>query len=225
MTEDEEIEDLLGQPKTSRSQYFAKVAEKKGQIALPDSDTLGGVTVFWLAKQFGMEVSTVRKRLADCPWVGKKTSGYLYSLKVAAPYLVKPRIDIKAYLDQMKPGDLPQQLQPAYWEANLKRQKFELSMGQLWETADVMDVFAEVFKAVKFSVQLWPDTLERESGLSDEDRKTLVILADALQDQIYQSILRMTKEKTHPNALVRFNQALEDKTPVVFHDDEEEDIL
>jgi hypothetical protein len=205
--------------RSSLAATYAAAAAKDGPTpAQPASEVMGGVTVFWLAKAFGMEVSTVRKRIADCPPLARKTSGFIYSLSVAAQYLVKPKIDVKSYLEAMKPSDLPQQLQPSYWEANLKRQKFELTMGQMWVTEDVLEVFAEVFKTIKFSIQLWPDTLERQSGFSDEDREILITLADDLQDEIYQSIDKLAKERSTPNALQRFYQMLEE-------DDDVEDIL
>lgn len=193
----------------------------------PVGEVMGGVTVFWLAKAFGMEVTTVRKRLADCPHLMRKTSGFLYSIPVAAQYLVRPRLDIKNYLAQLKPHELPQQLQGSYWDANLKRQKFEQIMGELWETEDVMSVFAEVFKTIKFSIQLWPDALERKSGLSDSDRAVLVKMGDALQDEIYQGIVKMAQDKNTPNALQRFEQALAAQQPedLPEFEDDEEDIL
>lgn len=177
------------------------VGRPRGQTA---ADLSGGVTVFWLAKVFGLEVSVVRKKIADCPPFARKTSGFTYALADVAPYLVRPRINVTQYLAEMDPRDLPQQLQGAYWEANLKRQKFESLSKQLWETEDVLEVFSEVFKTIKFTVQLWPDTLERESNLSDEDRATLVRLADAMQDEIFKGITRLAADKSTPSAWERF---------------------
>lgn len=224
MSYDDEIEDVLGPAKKPRNKGGRPKGGHLNRVhpplkpplrrapatgAQPAAEIMGGVTVFWLAKAFGMEVSTVRKRVADCPPLARKTSGYLYSLPVAAQYLVNPKIDVRGYLDSMKPADLPQQLQAAYWEANLKRTKFESMMKQLWVSEDVMEVFAEVFKAIKFNIQLWPDTLERQTNFSDEDRQVLVRLADDLQDEIYKAIERLSAERSTPNALQRFYEALD----------------
>lgn len=225
MSYDDDIEDILGpralpapRPRLKRKKVktvarpasavmgpVPKAAQKdpEKQAAV---EVMGGVTVFWLAKSFGMEVSTVRKKLADCPTLGRKTSGFLYSLPVAASYLVRPRMNIREYLEQMKPNELPTQLQPTYWEGVLKRQKFETIAKELWYSEDVMEVFAEVFKTIKFTLQLWPDTLERTGTFSDEDRATLTIMADQLSEDIHRAISDKAKEKTTPTSLERFRQ-------------------
>lgn len=179
-----------------------------------------GVTVFWLAKSFGMEASTVRKKLADCPYLARKTSGYLYSLPVAASFLVRPKLNIRQYLEQMKPNEMPTQLQPTYWEGVLKRQKFESIAKELWYSEDVMEVFSEVFKTIKFTLQLWPDTLERTGNFSDEDRAALTRMADQLSLDIHGKIAELAKAKTTPNSLERFLQQTGQ-----FEDEEVEDIL
>ena len=241
MNYDDDIEDILGpvtKPKAKKRSRGVNVAPTphpplrpvgvykspliKNMNGTPSAEVVGGVTVFWLAKAFGMEVSTVRKKLADCPPVARKTSGYLYSLPVAAQYLVRPKVDIMQYLEQMKPSELPQQLQPSYWESLLKRQKFELSMKQLWLSEDAMEVFSEVFKTVKFSVQLWPETLEKQTGLSDEEREILTALCDGLQGDIYDNIVRMAQAKTTPDAWERFLEAVANPTIPAFMEDEED---
>lgn len=184
------------------------------------AEIVSGVTVFWLAKAFGMEVSTVRKRLADCPTVGRKTSGYLYSLPVAAAYLVKPRVDIKAYLEQMRPQDLPAQLQVSYWDAKIKQQRWESSARHLWHTEDVIEVLSEVFKTIKFTLQLWPETLERTTALKEEDREVLVRLADELQDELYEKMKEMAAERSTPHSLRRLEES-DNEGP----DDGVEDVL
>lgn len=220
MSIDDEIEDLLGPPtpKKKRKPYGKPLPPAKNlmgpKLKVPDSaqgtaaELTNGVTVFWLSKAFGMEVSTVRKRLADCPFVARKTSGYLYALPVAAQYLVRPRMNIREYIEQLKPHELPTQLQPTYWDGVLKRQKFEAQAKQLWYAEDVMEVYAEVFKAIKFTMQLWPDTLER-GGMPAQERDTLTVLCDQLQEDIHRVILEMAKDKTTPSSLERFREMTE----------------
>lgn len=166
-------------------------------------DISGGVTVAWLAKAFGMQMTTVRKKLADCPAIGRRTGGYLYSLPVAAGYLVKPRVNIARYLEGLEPKDIPTKLQQAYWDAQLKRQKWEQDAGHLWPTEDVIDVLGEVFKATRSAMQLWPDTLERMTGLSEEQRAILTREADSLQDEIFAAMKRMAAERSTPSAIAR----------------------
>lgn len=184
---------------------------RKRPSAAEMADTIGGgvrggVSVFWLAKAFDMSVSSVRMKLADCPPMVRKGGGYLYSLPQAASYLVKPRIDIHEYVGALKPADLPPALQPAYWDAKLKRQKFEQQAAELWRTEDVSAAFAEIFKLIKFSLQLWPDTVERSTGLTEAQREILIGLCDALQDEIYAAVKDLAGRQATPNSLERDRQ-------------------
>lgn len=172
-------------------------------------DWANGVTANFLAKLFGLEVSTVRNRLSDCPTVGKKTSGALYRVVDAAPFLVKPRFDVEQTLKRMKPQDLPEQLREGYWSAQLKRQKWEREAGHLWRSEDVMAGYAEVFKRIKFHCQLWADTVQTQHGLTQPQRETLTRLVDVLQDEIYEGIVDMTKERATESTareLVQFDE-------------------
>ena len=145
-----------------------------------------GVSVLWLAQVFSMSVETVRQRLAQCPIKSTKGRGSVYDLKTAAGYLIEPAIDIEQYLKTLKVDDLPVRLRREYWEVRLKQQKFEEGAGDLWRTEDVLDTLMAVFHTVKSTVQLWPDTVNRQVGLREDQWETLMTLGDSLQEQIYQ---------------------------------------
>jgi hypothetical protein len=170
----------------------------QGEVSFDLKDVHGGVTTAWLAQVFGMDPTTVKKRLADCPPLHRRKAGYTYDLKVAAQYLVKPVFNTHEYLKSMKPSELPSQLQAAYWDAALKRQKWEENAGQLWRTEAVLAVLAEAFQTIKFTMQLWADNLERVTGLTDEQRDVLVKAVDGLQDELHTALVRNAKEKSTP---------------------------
>jgi hypothetical protein len=165
------------------------------------TDVFGGVSVGWLSKVFGMDPSDVKKRLADCPPLHRRKAGYIYSLPVAARYLVKPVFDVQKYIANMKPTELPPQLQRDYWDSALKRQKWEENAHHLWRTEAVLEIFGEVFKRIKFSMQLWADNLERVTGLTSEQRKLLVGMVDGLQNDIYDQLVAFQQESKTPPVL------------------------
>lgn len=177
-----------------------RVQEYEGPVSLDLSD-VQAVSVGWLAKVFGIDPSDVKRRLADCPPVARKKSGYVYSLPIAARYLVKPVFDVTTYLKNMKPSELPPVLQSAYWDALNKKQKWEENAGQLWRTEKVIEVFGETFKTIKNDMQLWPDTIERQTELTEEHRSILLTLIDGLQDELYQTLVKMAKEKQTPSTV------------------------
>lgn len=196
------------------------IRQRRGEM----EDIEGGVTVFWLAKHFGLQVSTVRQKLAGCPVVARKTSGHLYALKDAAAYLVKPKMDPEVLLRTMKPQDLPPSLQQNFWAAANARQKWEKEAAELWHTMDVLEAFGEVFKRIKYAAQLWPDTVERMAGLSDEQRKAVVAQIDALLDEIFRSVKEMAQERSTPASVSRLEELLTETSPgeVVGHDDNDD---
>lgn len=160
---------------------------------------LQGVSTGLLSQIFRMDNMTVRKRLKDCPEVGKWRGGApLFDLAQAAGYLVKPKIDIKQWVKSLRPADLPPYLQSEFWEAQVKRQKFEENAGELWRTEKVIALYAETFKLIKDTMNLWVDNIERESGLTNEQRDKLTQLVDGLQSEIHSRLMTLQgkEEKT-----------------------------
>lgn len=160
-----------------------------GQEALDIRDVHRGVSTSWLAQAFGMDGTTVKKRLANCPPIGKNRNFPVYSLRQAAQYLVEPKIDIGAYLRSMNPSQLPSYLQDAYWSAMLKRQKFEENAKLLWRTEDVLDVFGEFAMMMKSTVQLWVENQDRVHGLTPEMRLTMTQQGDNLLEEIHRMMI------------------------------------
>lgn len=159
-----------------------------GPPSLDISDVHAGVTVAWLSQVFGMDPTTVKKRLADCPPLHRRKAGYVYSVKQAAPYLIKPVFDVKKYLQGMKPNELPPQLTKEYWDAALKRQLWEERAGDLWRTEKVLEIFSDVFLMMKSTMLLWVEDLERITGVTQDQRTEIVKLVDELQNELHRKL-------------------------------------
>lgn len=164
-------------------------------------DALAGVTVSWLAQVFRMDPKTVKQRLANCPPLHRRKAGYVYSLPVVCSYLIKPAFSIDEYLKTAKPNELPNHLQQTYWDALLKRQKWEENAGDLWRTDSVREVLGQTFQTIKFTIQLWADTIERQTGLTKEQRELLETMADGLQQDIYEALVEQARNNTTPSQL------------------------
>lgn len=185
------------------------------------TDAHAGVTVAWLSQVFGMDPSTVKKRLADCPPMSRRKAGYVYALPQAAKYLVKPVFDVQTYLRGMKPSDLPPQLTKEYWDAALKRQLWEERAGDLWRTAKVLEVLSDTFLMMKSTIQLWTEDLERKTGLTAEQRTELVKRTDSLQNEIHQSLVEM--KSTRRTTPMQEEIGIDD--PFVQQESKEEDLV
>lgn len=178
------------------------------------------VSINWLAQVFRMHPNTVRDRLRDCPAKTNKARGgagvqrtIRYDLPTAAAFLVKPKMDTAAYLKAAKKGDLPPALNQTMWDALLKRQKWEENAGDLWRTEAIREVLSGSFQTIKFTMQLWVDTLERQTGVTREQRELLTGMVDALQGEIYESLVdNAANSQTGPQLTELETVIGEDKT-------------
>lgn len=161
-------------------------------FGLADS-ALQGVTVSFLAAVFKMDHSKVKRLLVNCPVKeyrkrGTKQTQNLYDLDVAAAYLVEPKISVEDVLAQIKREDLPPAINTAFWDAQLKRQKWEENAGQLWRTETIRSTIGGMFQTIKFTIQLWADTIERQTGLTEEQREILNGMTDNLQADMFTTL-------------------------------------
>lgn len=162
-------------------------------------DVMQGVTVAWLSQAFRLAPATVKNRLIGCPVMARRSRGEkmvttLYDLPTAASYLVQPKQSSREYYRALKRGDLPAALSQTVWDALLKRQTYEERAGDLWRTEKVRAVLGSTFQTIKFTMQLWPETLERSQEFNEEQRVALQQMVDALQQEIFDALVKNADE-------------------------------
>ncbi len=160
-----------------------------------------GFTVSWLSRAFGVSQYFVRKLLADAPVKGKGGKANLYDIREAAKRLIHGDVDWDELLRKINKRDLPAHLQTEIWAARRAEQRFRQDAGELWSTDAVLDVLTSVLAVVRSRVVIWPDTLERQTGLTADQRDRLMQLADSLLDDVHDAILEESKKHTTPPAL------------------------
>jgi hypothetical protein len=140
-----------------------------GEATIDYRENVAGVSITWLCTMFRMDRRTCQKRLAMCPPLRRGVGDApMFDLAQAAAFLVKPKINIGEWVKSLRPADLPPYLQSEFWDAQNKRQKWEENAGELWRTEKVIEVFADVFKHIKETMQQWQDSIERKEGLTGE---------------------------------------------------------
>lgn len=151
----------------------------------------GAVTATTLAQMFRLDRNLVARRLTNCPSVPSPDSraNRLYDIATAARYLVTPILTPEEFVKVASRVDLPPTLQAQFWDAMLKRQRYEEQAGALWPTDRVRGVLGNTFQTIKFTMQLWVDTIEREQAVTPQQRGLLVRLVDSLQRDIYEALL------------------------------------
>lgn len=158
-----------------------------------DTDTRAmlfqGLTVAQLAVAFGLGPQVVARRLVAVEPSGRRGRFSTYKLKEAAPFLVEAQGDIEERIKRMNHRDLPPQLAKEFWTALRARQAYEEAERDLWRTSDVMATLADAFKALRMSLLLMPDTLEREATLSETQRERLQTIIDTALEDLYVALI------------------------------------
>lgn len=129
-----------------------------------------GMTIPRLAQLFRLDRRTVTDKLRALRPSGERRGAPTYHVVDAAPYLVEPIVDIEEYLKNIGPGDLPASLQAQYWNAQNGRLKYKEQAGDLWRTAQVLEVFTGVFRSLTQSLRLLADRVEAQTGITSEQR-------------------------------------------------------
>lgn len=166
-----------------------------GQSEAQEAIFSKGVSINFLCKIFRMSPNTVREKLARCepiPGTGSaegKQRNYRYDLATAASYLVMPKLSPEQVLTAIRTSDLPPTFQQQFWTARLKQQEWEERAGDLWRTEKVRSTLGTTFQTMKFTMQLWLDTVEMETGLTDKQREIVTRLVDGLQKDIYERLV------------------------------------
>lgn len=129
-----------------------------------------GATIRQLAIMFKMDPKVVTSKVSSLVPVGRRKGTSIYSIPEAASRLVKPGYDIERVIMNMNHSDLPPMLQNAFWSAQKTRASYEEMIGDLWRTSRVVRLISVLFNSVRMILLLLPDTIEREAGLSREQK-------------------------------------------------------
>lgn len=190
--------------------------------------SVSGVTATWLAHAFRIDRHAVVAKLANCPVVrvqGDKRNTKLYDLPTAARYLVAPALSAEDFMRSLHKSDLPPSLQESVWNALLKRQQWEKNAAQLWSTDDVWRVLAGMFQTIKFTTQLWVDTIDAEAGLAEGQRQVLQRLTRALLQEVYDKIVENAREGTTESQLAAVAELVGEGVPPVVEDSDADDLI
>ncbi|HLP67882.1 MAG TPA: DUF1441 family protein, partial [Rhizobium sp.] len=188
----------------------------------------GEATMAQLAQLFETDAKTLPRRLRGIRPAGTRNNASTYKIRDAASRLVKPGYSIEQYLQRMHPNELPVGLMKEFWAGQKSRQEFEIKAGDLWNTAQVVEALAEAFKVARMTILLMPETIERETGVTDGQRKVLRRLTDGLIDELREALVEKFKDyepTTRPAELPSFNGVGpgEDGDRVLQTEEDEED--
>lgn len=188
----------------------------------------GEATMSQLAQLFETDAKTLPRRLRGLRASGTRNNTQTYKIKDAAARLVKPGYSIEQYIMRMHPNEMPMGLHKEFWAGQKSRQDFEIKAGDLWSTAEVIEHYAEAFKTARMTIMLMTETVERETGVTDAQRKVLRRLTDGLIDDLRESLVKRFEDyvpTTRPVELASFSglEPGEDGEGILSAEDSEED--
>lgn len=163
-----------------------------------------GVSVTFLMKVFGMGRVAVERGLEEGKCAVKSLTtngGNLYRFKDACECLLAPRRELKGFLKDMTAADLPQHLRETFWNAKRKEMLYRQEAGELWSTANVMNVLGSAFKIIKEHSMHWADQVEEKAGLTSDQHTLLLGLVDECMDDLHKALLN-SRDTGHTEAYV-----------------------
>lgn len=169
---------------------------KSGTLSSKDVSAflLYGVSVQQLCRIFRMTRQGVENKLRNTRPIELGAHGNpVYDLADAASYLLEPKIDIDEYLQTIKPERLPDHLRETFWNARLKRQRYEENAGDLWRTKKVMEVVGELFLDFSNKLNLIPDLVERQTGFSPEQYRLVRSIVDSIREEMVDDAERLKR--------------------------------
>ena len=167
-----------------------KDVEDRADDAETASILYEGATMRQLAIMFKMDPKVVMGKVSSLVPVGRRRGTAVYAVAEAAQRLVKPSYEIERVIMGMNHSDLPPMLQNAFWSAQKTRATYEEMIGDLWRTSKVVRLISVLFNSVRMALMLLPDTLEREAGLTREQRAVVRRVVDGAIVEGRKAIMR-----------------------------------
>lgn len=150
-----------------------------------------GCTPTELAKLFRMPLQTVRDSIKEIPPAGKRGAREIYRVDQVAAALIR---DSESEADQierilkLKHTELPKMLSKEFWYGQNQKLNYDERVGDVWRTKDVISTCGDAFKTIRLSLMLLSDAVEREAGLTVDQRE---IIARLVQSALYDAQERL----------------------------------
>lgn len=139
----------------------------------------GEATLSQIAKLFRTDAKTLPERLRGIVSVGRRNGYKVYDIAEVASRIIKPSYEIEQFIRQMSPQELPPLLSKEFWNGQKARLAYEKDIGNLWPTADVVELLGVTQQGIRQVLLLAIDDVDREEGFTDGQRKVFRRIIDA----------------------------------------------
>ena len=133
---------------------------------------------------------TIARRIREIKPAGARRGYPVYSLADVGPAIFCDGHSA----DERGPDDYSPQERKVYYEAEIKRLRYEEECGQLIRADDVRQDVAKVFKSLAQTLDSLNDVLERDAGLSPEQAAVIEQLLDREREKLYVRLSNLEEE-------------------------------
>lgn len=150
-----------------------------------------GASISQLSKLFEMDARDVSKKMRDVPPSGERRGFPVWRVKDAARALTPPEVSDAAILNHiasMNFRNLPAALNKEIWNGLRARLRFEQEQGVLWHTDRVAEIIQRMMQAIRMTLLLVPDRLNRQDDLTSRQRDLVEKMMDELLLDLKQQI-------------------------------------
>lgn len=142
-------------------------------------------------------------RKADLKPSGQRSGADIYTLKDLASVCVPPIWTDEQWEEVLHKGHFPASLKKDFWAAKKARLEYLINAGEYWHTDDVIAAVSELNKNFAMGVRLIPDTLDRLTSLTVEQRKQVTELLDEVMQGVAKTIAETFGEKAKRERIER----------------------
>lgn len=151
-----------------------------------------GASISQLSKLFEMDARDVSKKMAEVVPCGERRGFPVWRVKDAARALVPPEVSeatILNYIANMNFRNLPAALNKEIWNGLRARLRFEQEQGVLWHTDRIAETMQRTIQAIRMTLLLVPDRLNRQDDLTPRQRDLVEKMMDELLHDLKQQIV------------------------------------
>lgn len=175
------------------------VATRARKSSLDETSNLvlyEGANMSQMEALFKMDYRTIKERIHGVKPCGVRGGSEIWKVHEVVPRLYKPTAEqFQEMIPRLKHTDLPKELTKEFWAGQRSRQAFEREEGDLWPTAQVVEVFSRFVKLVKQRVQLRLDAVDRQMELPEPLRQLLKSQDDGFLREMQSAIMEEFKDR------------------------------
>lgn len=142
-----------------------------------------------LSSLFGLDRATVTKRIAKVSPAGQRGGYDVYTVRDVAPHLVERAAQSDP--DAIDPDKFIPRDRLDHYRAERERLKLQAEQRDVVPAAEVDRVLAAAFKSLSGSLDMLPDVLERECGLSVDAVQQCITAVDRARQALYDQLLEL----------------------------------